>query len=79
MNFMSIFFSVLAAFWLVGAALGTGYYLSRRDRAKSSALSGIIWSLVFSWAFVGWVAGELAALALKNLVSISHNQKLRRP
>ena len=62
-----IFLEILAALWLVGSALAIGLYISRKNTLQGSLIIGYAWSLIFSWAFVGWLAGELIALALKPL------------
>ena len=60
-----IFLKVLAALWLVGSALGLGLYQSRKASLERFPLFGYVWVAVFSWAFVGWLAGELMAYSYK--------------
>ena len=73
-----IFLEILAALWLVGSALALGLYISRRNRCQGGFLIGYAWSLIFSWAFVGWIAGELIALAFKTTAD-SHLAMSARP
>lgn len=71
----TIFFQFLAALWLVGSAFGLGLYRSRRNKQERYPVYGYIWVTLFSWAFVGWLAGELLAYNIKAINDSSRYQE----
>ncbi len=70
----SVFFQFLAALWLTGSSLALGLYRSRRNKQERYPIYGYIWVALFSWAFVGWLAGELLAYTIKAINEISKSQ-----
>lgn len=58
-NSLSIFFQVFAALWLVGGAIAIGLYQAIRNRWQGILLVGYIYAIVFSWIYVGWIAGKM--------------------
>ena len=70
MTGLGMLFIQVLALWLIGSAMAMGLVISRRNRSDEWAWPGYVWALVFSWAFVGWFAGEMIALAFKAAADI---------
>lgn len=75
MENIDTFLLMLSALWLCGSALAVGLVISRRKKKIPATLMIFIWGFVFSWAFVGWVVGEMMAAAIKTLGDISSSVK----
>lgn len=61
MIFQNLFFTMLSVLWLIGSSLALGYIISRRDKRQGPLLL-YLWSIIFSWIFIGWLIGENTVL-----------------
>jgi hypothetical protein len=71
MRNLDLFLLVLSAIWLCGSALSVGLVISRRKKKMPATWVLFVWGVVLSWAFVGWIVGEMMALAIKSLGEIA--------
>jgi hypothetical protein len=69
MTILGTFLTVFTSMWLIGSAFAVGIVTSRRNKRETSAWPGFLWAVVFSWAFVGWMAGEFIAMAFQTAAS----------
>jgi hypothetical protein len=68
MQLFQLILAIVLSLWIIGSAVAVGLFLALRQKSGASTAVGIVWALVFSWAFVGWMAGGFFAQALKVLV-----------
>ena len=69
MTIFQIMFGVFVAFWLTGIALGVGLTMSVRKKTDP-AWSSYLFPILFSWAFVGWLAGGLVSMLYSKALDI---------
>lgn len=53
----------LVALWIVGVLLSVGFFLALRDKTlNTTVFLGVIWSVLFSYAFFSWMLAKLFQL-----------------